>query len=218
MPITPELEACFKPEDRTRGEDLFNRDLVNLGSASDTTVRATIKASGAPRVALNTEDVTSTSFSAECTCPPFKKGHLCKHIWATLLKLDSREADFLNAKTDASAVEKAAAAPKRNDAQRERAEQFKEKAKALRRERKGLAPKATRPEYPGEVEEALTYFRENGFDLAADLDLDRALEAKRALARIFHPDRGGTHDGGHHPQPQLRSHRSLPGLAESGRA
>ena len=191
MSIEPSLTECFRPEERKRGEDLFYKDVVFVSSAADTSVRALIKASGAPRVSLATDDVTSPTFSAECSCPPFKKGVLCKHIWATLLQLESRDADFLTGKLEAEAVVKEAA-PKPADRQKERYQQQKERAKEMRREQKA-APKI-RAAYPEPVDEALGFFKVNGFDLAADLDLDHVLEAKRTLSRVFHPDKGGTHD------------------------
>lgn len=201
MSIEVQLADHFKPEDRKRGEDLFAQDVVIVSSATDTTVKALIKVSGAPRISLEADDVSSPLFNARCSCPSFAKGHACKHLWATLLKLEQRDADFLSGKTrmDLSAVE---ARPKVNERQLERLVQQKERAKEMRREQKARrAPKTaasppskSRPNHPEPVTEALAYFLTNGFDLAGDLTLDQALNAKRILSRVFHPDKGGTHE------------------------
>jgi len=193
--ISNSLSDCFKPEDRARGQDLYDRDLVYVSSAADTGVKAMIKASGAPRVSLHAEDVTSFSFDADCNCTAFAKGSACKHLWAVLLKLSAMDADFLSAKTDVQLAAKEIK-PKRNEAQQRRYDEQKDRAKQMRREKKA-AEKGRGPAtsiYPEPVREALAYFEANGFDLGADLDLERVYQAKRTLARVFHPDKGGSHD------------------------
>ena len=198
MPIEPSLADNFKPEERKRGEDLFAEDVVILSSATDTTVKAMIKMSGAPRLTLNADDVASPRFHAACSCTSFAKGTLCKHLWATLLKLEQRDADFLSGKTDVDLVAREVKSG-RTDRQKERYEEHKARAKELRRELKnkksGHAPKPRDASiYPEPVTEALAYFKDNGFDMSQDLDLDAVINAKRILSRVFHPDKGGTHD------------------------
>lgn len=193
--ISISLTDCFKPEDRARGQDLFDRDLVYVSSAADTSVKAMIKASGAPRVSLHAEDVSDASFVATCNCTSFAKGSACKHVWAVLLKLSAIDADFLESKTDVQ-LATIEIKPKRNEAQQRRLDEQKERAKQMRREKKaaekGRGPAASI--HPEPVQEALAYFAANGFDLAADLDIEHVYQAKRTLARVFHPDKGGSHD------------------------
>lgn len=190
------LSDFFKPEDRKRGEDLFNKDVVTISSASDTEVRAFVKASGQPRVSLSANDVASETFTATCTCPAAGKGQLCKHIWATLLKLQDRGSDFLESKAEieqASLVSPARTEMKERQAsfQKQRYEKQKTRAKEMRREKKGQA--VPQFEYPLDVEDARAYFRANGFDLAHPLEMEALNSARKILSRVFHPDKGGTH-------------------------
>lgn len=191
------LSDYFKPEERKRGEDLFQKDVVLISSASDTEVRAFVQASGKPRVSLSADDVTSESFRAQCSCPAAGKGTLCKHVWATLLKLEDKGSDFLESK---SAVEvsqapinsaKVELKERQRSFQKQRYEKQKTRAKEMRREKKGEA--APQFEYPPEVEDARTYFRDNGFDLVHPLDIEALNSARKILSRVFHPDKGGTH-------------------------
>lgn len=47
--------------------------------------------------------------------------------------------------------------------------------------------------YPKEIESALLFFSGNGFQLAEDLTLLAVQNARVLLSRVFHPDRGGSH-------------------------
>ena len=47
--------------------------------------------------------------------------------------------------------------------------------------------------YPEDVEAALTYFSENGFELSQPLQVEALDAVRKTLARVFHPDKGGTH-------------------------
>jgi hypothetical protein len=47
--------------------------------------------------------------------------------------------------------------------------------------------------YPAPVQESLDYFSANGFPLD-DLNMTALLNARKLLSRVFHPDKGGTHD------------------------
>src|SRR5688572_7859606 len=88
MSVEQTLADFFPPESRHKGSDLNRKDLVVISSASDTDVRAFVKGSTACRVSLTAPEVASSSFSAECSCPQSRKGQLCKHVWAVLLKLE----------------------------------------------------------------------------------------------------------------------------------
>ena len=50
------------------------------------------------------------------------------------------------------------------------------------------------PTYSYEVQTALIYFSNNGFELSHPLQAKALDTARRTLARVFHPDNGGTHD------------------------
>lgn len=197
MHIAEALADFFKPEDRKRGADLFNKDVVVISSASDTDVRAFIKATGACKVTLMAEDVVSSSFSADCSCPAAAKGMLCKHIWAVLLKLESKGYDFLESKQAVEKVskvtpQKAQSTVRQDDFKKLQYERQKLRNKEIRREKKQSAAAAAFS-YPPDVEEARAYFAQNGFDLTHPLDLEALNAARKLLARVFHPDKGGTH-------------------------
>ena len=48
-------------------------------------------------------------------------------------------------------------------------------------------------EYPRDVDRALTYFTTNGIELRTCLNKESVSSAKKSLARVFHPDFGGSH-------------------------
>ena len=50
------------------------------------------------------------------------------------------------------------------------------------------------PEFPPTIESALIYFSENGFPLTQPITEETLNNARKKLARIFHPDMGGKHD------------------------
>jgi hypothetical protein len=180
------LEDCFKPEDRKRGQDLI-ADTV-IASRSDTAVRAYIKS---VKISLKADDVASPLIRATCSC---SSSQPCKHLWAVILKLNG--ADFLESKNQIE-TEDTPATPV-NQVHKERQAEFrkqayakqKARAKTLRAEKKQLY---TPPAYPSEVEDARAYFSQNGFELEP-LDSDGLLNAKKLLSRVFHPDKGGTHE------------------------
>ncbi len=194
------LADFFMPETRKHGEDLFNSDAVSIGSASDTQASAYIKASGSPRVSFVSEDIANSNFQADCTCSAGKKGRFCKHIWATILKLDEGGFDFLANK---SIIEKAAAKPesaaslaakeRQADYNQLRKDLNKERNKKFRRDKKQAMSPAVSI-YPHEVETAITYFSENGFELSHPLQVEVLSTARKILARVFHPDKGGSHE------------------------
>lgn len=193
------LADFFMPEDRKRGEDLFDDAAVSIASSSDTQARAYVKDSGAPRVSFAAEDIASTNIQADCTCSKAKKGRLCKHMWATLLELEADGADFLASK---SQIEKAAAqtesaaslAAKARQAEykQQRKDQNKARNKKIRSDRKQAKSSAAFT-YPDAVEAARAYFSANGFELSHPLEIEALDSARRILARVFHPDKGGSH-------------------------
>lgn len=192
------LSDFFKPEERKRGRDLVQKDLVHISSASDTDVRAFVKGSTANKVSLSTVDVASRTFDADCSCTTSRKGLLCKHIWSVLLKLEDKGYDFLASKQDIQKVSRAnatqvEATSRRKDFQKERYEKQKDRAKERRLETKQAA-RTVAYVYPPDVEEARAYFAQNGFAQESPLSLEPLINAKKLLSRIFHPDKGGTHE------------------------
>ncbi|MBX3021582.1 MAG: SWIM zinc finger family protein [Bdellovibrionales bacterium] len=194
MSIEQSLADAFRPEERNKGSALAAKDVVGISSESDTHVRAFIKGSTACKVTLTAEDVASPSFTAECSCPPSRKGILCKHLWAVLLKLEGKESDFIVGKTSVNKVDvvPSAASKMRNEFKKQQYEKQKARAKEMRREKK-KADSIPQVSFPEPVQEALRYFRGNGFPLDPP-EMGELQNARRLLARVFHPDKGGTHD------------------------
>lgn len=193
------LCAYFKPEIRKSGQDLFLKDVVSLSIASDAQIQAFIKTGTGSRVGFLAEKISSRCFSATCTCPVASKGSFCKHIWATLLKVEQKYPDFLENKQDIE-IETTTNKPKADAYQNKQAEfkknqyeKQKQYAKQKRIEQKKKRNPEPLPSYPTEVQKALDYFSDNGFPLESELTLEALKLAKKKLSRIFHPDLGGSH-------------------------
>jgi uncharacterized Zn finger protein len=208
MSLDEILSENFSSEERHRGNDLFAKDLVVISSGSDTQVRAYIKN---VRVSLTAETVGDELFLTSCTCPVAAKGRPCRHIWAVLLKLNSKSHDFLEGKqrvevgggsvasvSDSAANAGAAAKQKQADYRKQQYEKQKTRAKETRQKKRQLQnPEAEQASiYPAPVQAALAYFVKNGFldNPKALGDLSEVLAAKKSLAQVFHPDKGGSHD------------------------
>lgn len=199
MQAEAELSVFFGHQERSKGAEIARKDLVLISSASDTDVRALIKGSQACRVTLCADDVAATSFSCVCTCPQSRKGDLCKHAWAVLLKLAENKADFLEGKREAIASAVAMATPS-NEARLAKQNEYKNAQKVKLKERNKQIRESKKAEkrgpsfrYPAPVQESLDYFTTNGFSFD-DLDLASLQNARKLLSRVFHPDKGGTHD------------------------
>ena len=197
----------FKPEVQTSGHKLFAQDKISITSGSDTGIHAFVKLAPPFKVQFATADIASRTFTADCSCPNAKKGRLCKHIWATLWAVEQDYPDFLSNK---GVIEKpCVAANSQADsrmsyqatanlrASEYRKEQY-QKQKMRVKEKKQASSKHEAPvevsAYPPAVEVALAYFFLNGFPMLPPLNEGAVGEAKRKLSRVFHPDRGGSHD------------------------
>lgn len=188
------LEEYFKNEDRARGEEVLARNAVTLASASDSFVSAFIRGSGACKVSLSSEGIASSVVNAACSCTGGRRGVLCKHVWAVILKLNGH--DFLDGKTEITA--RAGTAPqsvsaRATEMRKAYAEKQKERMRKIRLEKKGRAG-VPAFSYPEAVEAARAFFSANGFELRHPLEIEPLLQAKKILSRVFHPDKGGSHE------------------------
>jgi hypothetical protein len=77
---------------------------------------------------------------------------------------------------------------------KEQYQKQKLRAKELKNERSGSGKSISSSSYPGEVEVALAYFAVNGFPMPGGPSEAVLGEAKRKLSRVFHPDKGGSHE------------------------
>lgn len=201
-------ENHFKPEIRKAGNAFITKDRVNITQSTDTQIQAYVRAASSFKVTLNSESIESDTIFADCNCPQSKKGKVCKHIWAVLATVVEQELDFLESKTDiqkksSTAVEtlvkvKAAASAsqeeykqKQDDYRKAQYQKQKERAKNFKASKKN---KDKSQSYPSDVLAALKYFEENGFPLDDSFNKESVATAKKKLANVFHPDKGGSHD------------------------
>ncbi len=187
---------------------------------SDTEVQAYIRGTTPFKITLKSPSVGSNLISADCTCPAAKKGNLCKHIWATLLKTESDYPDFLDGKKE---IEKAVSHVNKNSSPNTKSsystvdkikqpsssvtlmaarqaeyrkiqyQKQKLRAQEFKKNKKTNKTEAV-AEPPRLVRQALYFFADNGFNLELPLDAQSVAAAKKKLSRVFHPDAGGTHD------------------------
>jgi FtsZ-interacting cell division protein YlmF len=199
MSTEAKWEHFFKPEVRVRGQEDFLAGLVFVSNASDTQIQGMVKASTPLKVSFLAQDISSPTFTVDCSCTSSAKGTFCKHIWAMLLLVVKKHPDFLDSKKMIDKVTlfgKVESPFKAKQAEYKKAQYQKQKVRAKEQRKalknKGAAPAAT--SYPEPVAEALAYFSENGFPMEASMDGESVNHAKKILSRVFHPDKGGTHE------------------------
>lgn len=190
----------FKPEVLKQGARYVESGEVFLKIAGDTQIQAYVKGSSPIKVFFNASSIASPSFEVDCTCSLSTKGQLCKHIWATLLTVEKQHPDFLDSKKEINKVHK-------GSEERSKKEQLKAKQSDYRKvqyqkqklklQKQKLAKKGVKdldPGYPEHIQNALDYFSENGFSFTTPIDPAELANARKTLSRVFHPDKGGTHD------------------------
>jgi hypothetical protein len=204
-------EHFFKPEVRNAGQAFVGKGQVALMRPTDTELQAYIRTSTSFKVQFKSPSIDSPLLTALCNCPQGKKGSLCKHIWATLVVVEDKNPDFFSGKTDllpaAGSSGPEASRPKLSQTQIDsqaaykakqaeyRKQQYqlqKERAQKFKKTKSSKQPMA--PLFPNNVVEALRYFSENGFVLEGSLNSESVGLARKKLARVFHPDLGGSHD------------------------
>lgn len=198
MTALQNLSSFFGQQERRKGEELTSKGLVTISGASDTSVSAFIKDSSGARVNLTADEVAAPALAAKCSCTHARNGDLCKHIWAVLFKLEQTDADFLQGKEEvlspsqSSSPAEAARQAKAEEYKTAQRQKLKERNKEIR-EKKKRAERGPQFSYPALVQESLDYFSAQGFPLD-ELDLATLQNARKLLSRVFHPDKGGTHD------------------------
>ena len=174
----------FKSENKSSGIKLIQQNKVSVSTHSDTRIQAYIKATPPIQVKLYTEAIESKSFTAECSCPVAQKSQFCKHIWAVLLEVSQNYPDFLSEK---QSIEKPTLKhPVPPNARKAR--------KELTRKQKGREKPTAQTRFAPNIEHALDYFLRNGFPMPDGPTEEALREAKKKLSRVFHPDKGGSHE------------------------
>ena len=206
-------EHFFKSEVRAQGLRIFRAKKVSSRLLSDTEVQAFVKDTSGFKVLCKSLKVESPILNVRCSCPLFQRGQFCKHIWATLLKIEESHNDLLDGKTELQRADEPQESPQKakerkikTAAQSEFQASYKEKQKAYRKQvyekqkQRAKEIKASRKslplsvEYPLPVQKALDYFTENGFPMDTSLTQENLALAKKKLSKVFHPDLGGSHD------------------------
>ena len=216
-------EPYFKPEVRNAGRTLVGKGVVALSRGSDTETQCYIRGTSSFRVNFRSPAIDDPKITATCTCPQSKKS-FCKHMWAAFIEIDEKTPDFLEDKTELLSADEAgesdtAAVAKKPMSESQLAYQAKrEEVQAAQKERqavyrkqsyqkqkdrlnekkgiskKGASSRHSSPAFSDDVEEALKYFSENGFELKETMTSEAIASARKILARVFHPDKGGSHD------------------------
>ena len=215
-------EYDFKLEIQKQGGDLVAKGAVFLPIIGDLRVEGLIRGTTLAKVSMISKSVGGARLEAHCTCTKFAKGQFCKHIWAVIRAVEVRHPDFLEGKTEidrletsvdpkatpirtfaganadaqTAAAEKARA--KQADYRKEQYAKLKARAKEKKQAAKGAALSAKLTPSPATfaegVEEALKFFAQNGFKFEYPVAPEALRNAKKILSRVFHPDKGGTHD------------------------
>lgn len=196
----------FKAETRSSGRKLFAAEKISIASHSDTGVHAYVRIAPPTKVTFASAGVASESFTVACACPAAKRGQFCKHVWATLLAVEVDCPDFLSRKRS---IEKGGAKDEADESPQnpakvsanERASEYRKeqyqrqklRAKELKRGHQ-KAESFSRKAISTELSDALSYFSINGFPMPEGPSEDIVLEAKKRLSRVFHPDKGGSHE------------------------
>jgi hypothetical protein len=189
---------------RKQGREDLAEGLVVMSVAGDARIEGYVKASKPHKVLFVAENIASTTFMVDCSCTSAGKGSFCRHIWAMLLLTEKKHPDFLDSKTNLEkgslfvTVEspfKAKQAEFKKQQYQKQKERAKEQRLQIKNKAKGISSKSPKgTTYSQDVNAAFEYFSQNGFPLENSLDEESLKNAKKVLARVFHPDKGGTHD------------------------
>ncbi len=199
-------EHFFKPEVRNSGQLFVRKGKVTLRSPSDTEIDSYVQGSASFKVTLKCTSVESTTFIAACSCPQSSRGQFCKHVWATLVVALEKNSDFFESKTDllveTSKTTSSGPTKRLNQPNPEtkakqaeyRKQQYQKQKQKLKELKKSKHTNTVAEIHPPEVETALEFFFENGFPLKESLTQAAVGTAMKKLARVFHPDMGGSHE------------------------
>jgi superfamily II DNA or RNA helicase len=91
--LTDKLRDTFDPAVVNRGESYYTTGRVRLTRTQDGRIESRVVGSR-PRpyaVVIEKGDRASAPPQVRCTCPTFRGGMHCKHIWATLITIDSAD-------------------------------------------------------------------------------------------------------------------------------
>ena len=188
----------FKPDVRVAGQSFVAKGKVTCSQLSDTEVQSYVRASTSFKVVLKCTAIGSPILLAECTCPLSKKGQFCKHVWASLLVAEDKFPDFLELKKQIEKKAQVFSEVPKSDYKTKQAdyrkEQYQKQKARVKDQKKSKKSQSMAVEYPAFIEQALNYFHQNGFELRDSICAETIGIAKKKLSRVFHPDKGGSHE------------------------
>jgi hypothetical protein len=82
-------EHMFPLRIRRRGAQYFHLGKVKIAGVSPEGITARVKGSKEYLVELVQDETSGASVRVSCECPYFRRGSLCKHIWAAILAADA---------------------------------------------------------------------------------------------------------------------------------
>lgn len=200
MPINENLANYFKAEIRKRGEEDFARELGFITNGSDTLIQGFVRSTPPLKVSLTAKSISDPEMTTSCSCRTGSKGSTCKHIWTILLATAAKYPDFLDVKKALTMTSGLSATNAESPYQVKQAVFKKaqyEKQKQWIKEKKAAKKQNAEPareRLPVAIENAFEFFTQNGFPMEHTRDEETLKSAMKALARIFHPDKGGTHE------------------------
>ncbi|MCF8030947.1 MAG: DEAD/DEAH box helicase [Desulfohalobiaceae bacterium] len=84
------LKHYFPRTVRTRGDSYASKGRVNLKRATKDVVAGSVQGSRAYSVEIALDSEDKSQFRVLCTCPHFRRGNACKHLWAALVAADRK--------------------------------------------------------------------------------------------------------------------------------
>ncbi len=89
--IASRCRNCFDETTIARGKQYFQKGAVTLLRTDEDSITALVEGSQPHkyRVEIDWSRALDGDISAFCDCRRYADGHLCKHVWATLLQVDS---------------------------------------------------------------------------------------------------------------------------------
>ncbi len=101
--LTINLERHFKnlflPVIRSRGNKYAKQGRVEICNLKDKEIEAKVYGTYTYKIFLSLDDENPDSIRISCTCPFFKQGILCKHVWATIVTASKSAKEASKAKT-----------------------------------------------------------------------------------------------------------------------
>src|SRR6266481_2169697 len=88
MKLSAKLADDFTVNARTRGQQYYWRNQVNIEEGSEQSLTARVRGSRIYNVSLDLDK--GDTLLATCDCPYFDSEGACKHLWATILAAEAR--------------------------------------------------------------------------------------------------------------------------------